>query len=56
MERLDFSVAEKTKMQVILNCGYDCAKKNHKVIERALGRRKKYASTDEFLAAEKKTQ
>jgi hypothetical protein len=52
MERLDASVDEKTRVQVMQNCGYNCAKKNHKMIERAVGRRKKYASTDDFLAAE----
>jgi hypothetical protein len=52
MERLDASVDEKTRVQVMQNCGYYCAKKNQKVIGRALGRRKKYASTDDFLAAE----
>ena len=52
MERLDASVDEKTRVQVMQNCGYNCAKKNHKVIERAMRRRKKYTSTDDFLAAE----
>jgi hypothetical protein len=52
MERLDASVDENTRVQVMLNCGYNCATKNHRVIERAVGRRKKFASTDEFLAAE----
>jgi hypothetical protein len=52
MERLDASVDEKTRVQAMQNCGYNCAKKNHKVIERAMGRRKKYTSTDDFLAAE----
>lgn len=52
MERLDASVDEKTRVQAMQNCGYNCAKKNHKVIERAMGRRKEYTSTDDFLAAE----
>lgn len=52
MERLDASVDEKTRVQVMQNCGYNCAKKNHKVIERAAARRKKYSSTDKFLEAE----
>jgi hypothetical protein len=54
MERLDASVDEKTRVQVMLNCGYNCANKNHRVIEKAVGRRKKFASMDEFLVAEEK--
>jgi len=54
IERLDASVDEKTKMQVMQNCGYNCAKKNSKVIERAVARRKKFASLDDFLVAEQK--
>ena len=52
MERLDASLDEKTKVRIMQDCGYNCAKKNHKVIERAIGRRKKYMSTDDFLMAE----
>ncbi len=54
MARLDALVDEKTKVQVMQNCGYNCAKKNSKVIERAVARRKKYANIDDFLAAEQK--
>jgi hypothetical protein len=52
MERLDALVDEETRVRVMQNCGYNCAKKNHKVIERAVTRRKKYSSTDDFLEAE----
>ena len=52
MDRLDASVDEKTRVRVMQNCGYNCAKKNHKVIERAFARRKKYSSIDSFLEAE----
>ena len=52
MERLDASVDEKTRVRVMQNCGYNCAKKNHKVIERAMARRRKFACTDDFLEAE----
>ena len=52
MERLDASLDEKTKVRIMQDCGYNCAKKNHKVIERAIGRRKKYMSMDDFLMAE----
>ncbi|MCW4011087.1 MAG: DUF6144 family protein [Candidatus Bathyarchaeota archaeon] len=54
VERLDAAVDEKTRVQAMQNCGYNCAKKNHKVIERAVARRKKYASDEDFLAAELK--
>jgi hypothetical protein len=52
MQRLDAAVDEKTSAQIMQTCGYNCAKKNHKVIERAVARRKKYGSIDEFLEAE----
>jgi len=52
MERLDTLADEKTRVQAMQNCGYNCARINHKVIDRAVRRRKKYASTDDFLAAE----
>ena len=52
MERLDALVDDETKTRIMRNCGYNCAKKNSRVIERALARRKKYGSVDEFLAAE----
>jgi hypothetical protein len=52
MEKLDALVDEKTRVQIMQNCGYNCAKKNSKVIERAVARRKKYASIEEFLEAE----
>ncbi len=52
MERLDALVDDETKTRIMRNCGYNCAKKNSKVIERALARRKKYGSVDEFLTAE----
>ena len=53
IECLDASVDEKTRVRVMQNCGYNCAKKNLRVIERAVARRKKYSSTDDFLKAEK---
>jgi predicted hydrocarbon binding protein len=52
MERLDKLVDDETKKRIMQNCGYNCAKKNSKVIERAVARRKKFGSTDEFLVAE----
>ena len=52
IQRLDALVDEKTRIQIMQNCGYNCAKKNSKVIERAVARRKKFASINEFLDAE----
>ena len=52
MEKLDATVDEKTRMQIMQNCAYNCAKKHTEVIERAVARRKKYAGVNEFLAAE----
>lgn len=54
MERLDTLADKKAKLQALKNCGYNCAKKNSKVVERAVARRKRYPSVDDFLAAEQK--
>ena len=54
MEILDTLANEKTKLQALRNCGYNCAKKNYRVIERVVARRKRYPSLDDFLAAEQK--
>ena len=54
MERLDALADRETREKAMQNCGYNCAKKNHKVIERAVARRKKFASVDDFLMAEEK--
>lgn len=52
VDRLNNSVDKNTRVKVMQECGYNCAKKNYKVIERAVARRKKYASIDDFLNAE----
>jgi len=52
MQKLDAAVDGKTRVQIMQNCGYNCAKKNHKVIERAVARRKKYGNILEFSEAE----
>ena len=52
MERLDKLVDEPTRTQVMLNCGYNCGRANHTAIERALKRRGKFKSEEEFLTAE----
>ena len=54
MDRLDALVDEKTRIQVMENCGYNCATVNKSHIERGKARRKKYKSTDEFLEAEQR--
>jgi predicted hydrocarbon binding protein len=52
MEKLNGAVNEKTITRIMQNCGYNCAKKNHRVIERAVARRKKYGNIEKFLEAE----
>ena len=52
VKKLDAEIDEKTRVRIMQNCGYNCAKKNHRIIERAVARRKKYGSIDEFLEAE----
>ena len=54
MGRLDTLVDEKTRFQIMENCGYNCAEVNRRVIERAKARRKKFKSIDEFLEAEER--
>jgi len=54
MERLDAMVDGETKIQIMENCGRNCADVNKKVVERAKLRRKKFGSIDEFLEAEQK--
>ncbi len=52
--RLDALVNEDAKIRIMENCGYNCAKVNKKVIQRAKARRSKFRSVDEFLATEQK--
>jgi predicted hydrocarbon binding protein len=52
IQKLDKAVDEKTRTRIMQKCGYNCAKKNHKVIERAVARREKFGSLEEFLDAE----
>lgn len=54
MEQLDTLVDEKTRAQAMVSCGYNCAKINHRAIDSAVRRRKKYVSIDDFLAAEQR--
>lgn len=52
MQKLDDTVDEKTRTRIMQECGYNCAKKNHKVIDRAVERRQKFKTLEKFLNAE----
>lgn len=54
MERLDASVDEKTRTQIMENCGYNCAEVHSAMMKRAKARRKKFETIDEFLEAEQR--
>jgi len=55
MERLDKLVDEETKLTIMENCGYNCAKMNKGAIEEAVARRKEFKTANEFLEAEQKS-
>lgn len=52
MDRLDALVNEKTRIQIMENCGYNCAEMNRQAIDEAIARRKKFKNVEEFLKAE----
>jgi predicted hydrocarbon binding protein len=52
IDRLDASVDEKTRIQIMNNCGSNCAEINKRVIQKAVERSKKFKSIEEFLEAE----
>jgi predicted hydrocarbon binding protein len=52
MERMDALLDEDTRVQIMMNCGYNCAEVNKRVIEQAKARSKKCKSINEFLEAE----
>ena len=52
MDRFDALVDERTKIQIMENCGYKCAETNSGAIEEAMARRRKCKTEDEFLDAE----
>lgn len=52
MERLDASVDEKTRIQIMNKCGSNCAEINKRVTQKALERRRKFKTFEEFLKAE----
>lgn len=54
MERLDKLVDEETRFKIMENCGFNCAKMNKGAIEKAVARRKKVKTVDEFIEAEQK--
>jgi hypothetical protein len=54
IERLDSLTDEKTRTQIMENCGFNCALHNKAPIERAKARRKKSESLDDFLDAEQR--
>ncbi len=54
MEKLDTLVDEETRSQVMQQCGRNCAHANKVAVARQVARRKKYATLDEYLAAEEK--
>jgi predicted hydrocarbon binding protein len=52
MDRLDSTVNEPIRIQIMNKCGENCAEINKRVIQKALARRKKFDSTADFLKAE----
>ena len=52
MDRLDALVDEKTRIQIMNSCGSNCAEINKRVIQKAILRRKKFKTIEEFLKAE----
>lgn len=52
MERLDALVDEGIRAQIMENMGFNCAEMNRSHIKRALAKRRKYETLEEFLEAE----
>lgn len=52
MRRLDALVDGPTRRQIMSECGYNCARINSRPTKAAVARRAKFATLDEFLAAE----
>jgi hypothetical protein len=55
MDRLDALADKKTRIQAMNACGANCAEINKQVIQKAVQRRQKFASLEEFLHAEQET-
>ena len=54
IDKLDTLVDERTGMQIMENCGFNCAQMNKSHIESARAEREKFKTLDEFLEAEEK--
>ncbi|MBU7023051.1 MAG: hypothetical protein HXS40_02700 [Theionarchaea archaeon] len=54
MDTLDTLVEEKARIQIMENCGFNCAEMNRSHIDRARARREKFKTLEEFLEAEEK--
>jgi hypothetical protein len=52
ISRLDSSIDEKTRIQIMEHCGRNCASINKRVIDSAKKRRKKFKDLNAFLEAE----
>ena len=52
IDRLDASVDENTRIQIMNACGSNCAEINKRVIQKAVERRSKFKTIEEFLKAE----
>jgi predicted hydrocarbon binding protein len=50
--KMDNLVDEKTRLEIMENCGYSCAKKNKRVIETMKTRSDKHKTLDDFIEAE----
>jgi hypothetical protein len=54
MDRLDALVDEKTRVQIMNACGSNCAEINKRLIQKAVERRNKFKTIEDFLKAEQK--
>jgi hypothetical protein len=54
MARMDALLDEKTRSEIMKNCGYNCALHNKRVIDGAKKRRMKFKSLEEFMEAEQR--
>jgi hypothetical protein len=55
MERLDQLVNKDTRCRIMSQCGYQCALMNKAEVDKAVARRKKFATLEEYLEAEEHT-
>jgi len=54
MSRMDDLVDEKVRAEIMENCGFECARQHGAMIRRALAKRRKFKTTDEYLDAEQR--